>query len=131
MCLTRPLAARAVARVRRELPEDVARDSVRDCWPAYRDALLALLEDNPLPAAIARPSRPTTVVVSDNDQQAPAKDVTAWPHDAIELIELHGDHLCRCVTRSCWRDSSATWCDATCRRRTLCSRACTCSDCWP
>lgn len=93
MCLTRPLAARTVARVRRELPEDVARDSVRHSWPAYRDALLTLLEDNPLPAAIARPSRPTTVVVSDNDLQAPAKDVTAWPHDAIELIELHGDHL--------------------------------------
>lgn len=93
MCLARPLAANAAARVGRELPEEVARDSVQHSWPAYRDALMTLLEANPLPQAIADPSRPTTVVVSDADEEAPAQDVTDWPHDAVELVELVGDHL--------------------------------------
>lgn len=46
-----------------------------------------------LPQAIAHPSRPTTVVVSDADEEAPAQDVTDWPHEAVELVELDGDHL--------------------------------------
>ncbi len=93
MCLARPLAATAAAHVARELPEQVARDSVQHSWPAYRDALMTLLEANPLPQAIAHPSRPTTVVVSDADAQAPAEDVTDWPHVAVELKQLDGDHL--------------------------------------
>jgi pimeloyl-ACP methyl ester carboxylesterase len=93
MCLARPLAANVAARVARELPERVARDSVQHSWPAYRDALMTLLEANPLPQAIAHPSRPTTVVVSDADEETPAEDVTDWPHDAVELVELDGDHL--------------------------------------
>lgn len=93
MCLARPLAAHIVSRVAREVPEDVARDSVQHTWPAYRDALLTLLDANPLPAAIAHPGAPTTVVVSDGDLHAPASDVTASPHDSITLIELDGDHL--------------------------------------
>ncbi len=96
MCLTRPLVARVatrVARVSHDVPDEVARDSVRHSWPAYRDAIVTLLEANPLPAAISHPARPTTVVVSDGDLQAPPQDVTAWPHDLIELVELDGDHL--------------------------------------
>lgn len=93
MCLTRPLAAGAVARLARDLPEQVARDSVQHSWPAYRDAVMTLLEANPLPHAIADPRRPTTVIVSDADDEAPADDVTEWPHDAVELVELDGDHL--------------------------------------
>ena len=93
MCLARPLAANVAARVARELPEQVARDSVQHSWPAYRDALMTLLEANPLPQAIAAPTRPTTVVVSDADEEAPAQDVTDWPHEAVELVELDGDHL--------------------------------------
>lgn len=93
MCLTRPIAASMAARVARHVPEQIARDSVQHSWPSYRDALLTLLEANPLPQAIAHPHRPTTVVVSDADDEAPAEDVTGWPHDAVELVELTGDHF--------------------------------------
>jgi pimeloyl-ACP methyl ester carboxylesterase len=93
MCLARPLAADVVARLSRELPEEVARDGVQHSWPSYRDALRALLGDNPLPDAILTPRRPTTVVVSDADDEAPAEDVLDFPHDADEVLQLPGDHL--------------------------------------
>lgn len=54
---------------------------------------MALLEANPLPAAIDRPSHSTTVVLGDGDEEAPAENVTGWPHGAVELIEVGGDHL--------------------------------------
>lgn len=93
MCLTRPLAGRLVARALRTIPEKVARDGVQHSWPAYRDAVTALLEDNPLPAALQAPPAPTTVVLGDADEQTPAQDVLAWPHEAVGVVELDGDHL--------------------------------------
>jgi hypothetical protein len=71
----------------------VARDGVQHSWPAYRDALATLLDANPLPRAIECPQRPTTVVLTDQDEQAPAEDVLAWSHDAVDVVELPGDHL--------------------------------------
>ena len=47
MCLLRRPVAVAVARASRQLPDGVARDGVQHSWPAYRDALHALLDDNP------------------------------------------------------------------------------------
>jgi len=62
-------------------------------WPAYRDALGALLDDNPLPAWISSPGRPTTVVLGDEDREAPARDVLDFPHDTVNVVQLQGDHL--------------------------------------
>ena len=58
----RPLRPRSLA---------VARDAVRYVWPASRDALTSLLEDSPLPAWLADPPLPTTVVIAGNDQTVP------------------------------------------------------------
>jgi pimeloyl-ACP methyl ester carboxylesterase len=94
MCLLRAPAGHLLARLARDLPERVVRDSVQHTWPAYRDALEALLDHNPLPRAIAQPSRPTTVVVGDADTQTPAEDVLDWPHDAVDVSTVPGaDHL--------------------------------------
>lgn len=94
MCLMRAPVASAVGRLAPGLPEQVARDSVQHTWPAYRDALMLLLEENPLPAAIVTPFRPTTVVVGDEDTETPARDVLDWPHDKVEVIVVPGgDHL--------------------------------------
>lgn len=93
MCLARPLAARAIVRASRNVPEEVALDSVQHSWPAYRDALTTLLEANPLPTAIGRPRVPTVVVLSDADDQAPAEDVLSWPHGEVTIVSLEGDHL--------------------------------------
>ena len=94
MCLLRAPAAYAVVRQSRNLPEAVARDGVEHVWPAYRDALDALLHDNPLPAAIEHPTVPTTVVVGDADPETPAEDILAWPHDEIDVtVVASGDHL--------------------------------------
>ncbi len=93
MCLLRPVAASAAARLAGGLPKQVARDSVEHSWPSYRDAMLTLLEANPLPKALAAPRRPTTVLVSDHDEQAPADDVAADLHPDVTLVTLAGDHL--------------------------------------
>lgn len=94
MCLLRAPAGSLSARLARDLPERVARDGVQHNWPAYRDALGALLEANPLPAAIDRPRVATTVVLGDADPETPAQDVLAWPHDRVSVVEVAGgDHL--------------------------------------
>ncbi len=93
MCLTRRVAAVLTTRLARDVPDAVARDGVQHTWPAYRDALNALLEDNPVPDAIEHPLRPTTVVVGDADRQTPPEDVLDWPHDAVRVELWPSDHL--------------------------------------
>lgn len=93
MCLLRRPAAVAVARAARQVPEDLARDGVQHSWPAYRDALAALLDGNPLPAWIAAPAKRTTVILGDRDRQTPASDVMDFPHHAVDVVAVTGDHL--------------------------------------
>lgn len=93
MCLLRRPLGIAVGRLARQVPADIARDGVQHSWPAYRDALTALLEDNPLTAWIAAPARPTTIVLADDDQTAPASDLLDIPHSAVAVIEVPGEHL--------------------------------------
>lgn len=94
MCLLRRPAAGVLVRRARDLPERVARDGVQHTWPAYRDALMALLERNPVPDALERPRVPTTVIVGDADAETPASDVLGWPHERVEVVEVAGgDHL--------------------------------------
>ena len=93
MCLTRPLLAQLAPRLGHDVPDAVARDSVEHTWPAYRDALSALLEDNPLPDAIDKPRRPTLIILGDNDSQARPEDVLAHPHEHIRVEVWPSDHL--------------------------------------
>ncbi len=93
MCLTRSIAARVVSVLARDVPEDVAHDLVEHSWPAYRDAVRALFEENPLPSALERPLHATTVVVGAFDTETPAADVLEWPHDRVRVEEWAGDHL--------------------------------------
>lgn len=93
MCLTRGVAARVMPRVARSLPDAVARQVVEHTWPAYRGALGALLQDNPVPKAIAHPRRPTTVILGDADRETPAEDVLDWPHGAVRVEVWSSDHL--------------------------------------
>ncbi len=93
MCLTRPLLARLAPRLANGVPDAVARDSVEHTWPAYRDALSALLDDNPLPDAIDKPRRPTLLILGENDSQAPPEDVLAHPHEHIRVEVWPSDHL--------------------------------------
>jgi hypothetical protein len=75
------------------VPEAVARQVVEHTWPAYHGALSGLLENNPVPAAIAHPRRPTTVVLGDADREAPAEDVLDWPHGVVRVEVWSSDHL--------------------------------------
>ena len=101
MCLTRPVAARLVRRVAPDVPDRVALDSVQHSWPAYRDVVKTLLEDNPLPDAIGRPRVPTTVVVGTADTQAPADDVLDWPHDQVDVVTVDADHPAAAASLRC------------------------------
>ncbi len=93
MCLTRGAAGRLMPRLASNVPHAVARQSVEHTWPAYRGALRALLVDNPVPEAIARPRCPTTVVLGDADRETPAEDVLDWPHGAVRVEVWSSDHL--------------------------------------
>lgn len=93
MCLARPAAGALAARVAREVPEEVARDSVQHSWPSYRQAVMTLLEDNPLPDAVDHPTHPTVLVLGDADSHTPAQDVLEHPHARVEVTLLKGDHL--------------------------------------
>lgn len=75
------------------MPDDLARDSVIHSWPACRDALVSLLDENPLPAWIASPSSTTTVVLGTDDPRAPATHVLDWTHDLMNVVVLQGDPL--------------------------------------
>lgn len=93
MCLTRGAAGRLMPRVASSVPDAVARDSVHHTWPAYRDAVCALLEANPVPGAIAHPRVPTRVVLGDDDAQTPAQDLLDLPHDEVSIEIWPADHL--------------------------------------
>lgn len=93
MCLTRTAIGFVAVRMAPHVPAPVARDSVQHTWPAYREALGALLVDNPIPAAIARPMVPTTVVLGRNDVLAPPGDVLEEPHGGVRLELWADDHL--------------------------------------
>lgn len=96
MCLLRrpltTLAPRVAARVSPEIPSDVARDAVRYVWPAYRDALASLLQDSPLPAWLADPPLPTTVVLAEDDQTVLASDLEGLLGPGIAVVRLSGTH---------------------------------------
>ncbi len=93
MCLTRSLAGRVMPRVASRVPAEVARESVEHTWPSYRDALGALMEDNPVPDAIESPRRPTLVVLGEDDLETPSADVLAYPHERVRVEVWPADHL--------------------------------------
>jgi len=93
MCLLRSPAARLLPLLARGAPPALAAQSVQHSWPAYRDAVRALLDHNPIPAWLDQPEQPTTIVLGDIDRRTPARDVLDHPHDAVEVLEVPGDHL--------------------------------------
>lgn len=93
MCVLRGPAAALVTHIARETPSELARESVNHSWPAYRDAVVSLLDENPLPSWISQPTSVTTVVLATDDSRAPAGDVLRWPHECVQVLELPGDHL--------------------------------------
>jgi len=80
------------ARVSPDIPSDVARDAVRYVWSAYRDALTSLLQDSPLPAWLAGPPLPTTVVIAEDDQTVPADGLSALLGPSVQVVRLPGTH---------------------------------------
>lgn len=92
MCLLRrPLTALA-PRAATQVSDDIARDGVAHVWPAYRDALDGLLDDNPLPGWLADPPLPTTVVLGDQDMTVTADDVMPLLAGSAP-VRLDGTHL--------------------------------------
>lgn len=96
MCLLRlpitALAPRVATRISPDIPADVARDSVSYVWPAYRDALTSLLEDNPLPHWLAAPPLPTTVIIATGDETVRDAELTALLGPAVAVVRLEGSH---------------------------------------
>jgi hypothetical protein len=87
MALT-SLAPRKAARLSPDIPRDAVRYVVRYVWPAYRDVLTSLLEDGPLPAWLAAPSLPTTVVIAVDDQTVPADRLGAMLGPHVEAVRI-------------------------------------------
>lgn len=93
MCLLRrPLSALAPRAVP-EVDADIARDGVAHVWPAYRDALDGLLEDNRLPAWLADPLLPTTVVLGESDTTVVENDIVPLLPGGADVRRLPGTHM--------------------------------------
>ena len=93
MCLfRRPLSALAPRAVQ-EVDASIARDGVAHIWPAYREALDSLLQDNPLPAWLAAPPLPTTVVLGQSDTTVIADDLVPLLAKGTDVLRLPGTHL--------------------------------------
>ena len=59
---------------------------------AYRDALTSLLDDSPLPAWLADPPLPTTVVIAEDDQTVLADGLSALLGPAVDVVRMPGTH---------------------------------------
>ena len=96
MCLLRlpltALAPRVATRISPDIPAEVARDGVSYVWPAYRDALTSLLEGNPLPAWLAEPALPTTVIIGTGDETVRDAELTAMLGPAVGVVRVDGSH---------------------------------------
>lgn len=93
MCLLRPVLTRLAPWVEPDVPPEVARAGVQHTYTAYREALAGLFESNPLPALLADPPRPVTLVLAEDDTTVPVDDVLALPRDAaVQVVRVPGGH---------------------------------------
>ena len=93
MCLSRPLLSRLMPRLRTSVPADVVRGGVQHSYPAYRDALGSMWQDNPLPELLRAPTNPVTVVLADSDETVRPDDVLDLPlSDRVHVVRVAGTH---------------------------------------
>ena len=93
MCLLRAPLARVAPRMAPDVPAAVARAGVAHSYPAFRDALEALLGPT-LRDWLAAPTVPTVLVVAEDDVTAPPAAVRAVPRaKQVALRSVAGDHL--------------------------------------
>ncbi len=93
MCLLRPAVARLAPRLEADVPADVARGGVQHSYPAYRDALDSLWQDNPLPELLRNPMHPVTVVLGEQDQTVHPSDILDLPpHPDVTVRRVDGTH---------------------------------------
>lgn len=93
MCLLREPLARLAPRVMPELPAPVARQGVSHSFPAYRDAVQAMVGPT-LRDWLAAPGLPTVVVLAADDATAP-RDVVGplLTGDGLHVTSVPGGHL--------------------------------------
>lgn len=93
MCLLRPVLARLAPRIEADVPVDVARGGVQHSYPAYRDALHSMWQDNPLPPLLRAPTHPVTVVLAEQDHTVHPRDILDLPpHADVRVLRVDGTH---------------------------------------
>ncbi len=93
MCLLREPLSRVAPRVAPDVPAPVARAGVAHSYPAYRDAVQALLGDT-LRTWLADPQLPTSVVLAQDDTTAPPEVVgPVLTGRTLDVRTVPGGHL--------------------------------------
>ena len=93
MCLSRPLLSRILPRLKASVPAGVVRGGIHHSYPAYRDALTSMWQDNPLPELLRDPTHPLTVVLADDDETVRPDDVLDLPvSDRVHVVRVEGTH---------------------------------------
>lgn len=93
MCLSRPVLARIMPRIKADVPKDVVRGGVQHSYPAYRDALTSMWQDNPLPELLRSPTHPVTVLLAESDETVHPSDVLDLPlSDNVHVARVEGTH---------------------------------------
>ncbi len=93
MCLSRPLLSRILPRLKPSVPAGVVLGGIRHSYPAYRDALMSMWQDNPLPELLRAPTHPVTVVLADDDETVRPDDVLGLAiSDRVHVVRVEGTH---------------------------------------
>ena len=93
MCLARPVLSRIGPRYRTGVSKDVVRGGVQHSYPAYRDALTSMWQDNPLPTLLRFPTHPVAVVLAESDETVHPRDVLDLAlSDDVQVMRVEGTH---------------------------------------
>lgn len=93
MCLSRPALSRVLPRMMGDVPADVVRGGVEHSFPAYRDALSSMWQDNPLPGLLRTPTHPVAVVLAEGDKTVRPGDVLDLiPRGDVRVTHVEGTH---------------------------------------
>jgi pimeloyl-ACP methyl ester carboxylesterase len=93
MRLLRPTLSHLAPRAEPDVPAEAARGGVQHSYPAYRDALMSIWGDNPLPDLLRAPPRPVMVVLTNGDETVHPSDILGLAlSNQVQVVRVDGTH---------------------------------------
>lgn len=93
--MLRPLSSRLAPRYLKNLPKEIAADTVRHTWHAYADSMKAIIEDQNVQEELAKLKAKTVMLFGTKDSKTVLKNVEALKETLppnVELVVTEGTH---------------------------------------